>query len=137
MLKYETDANLRAIYLLSLERSWRYELPEKCPLWNFIYGALTGNDCDVGASIETLRLIPMDLICWSMQNSHRADIEIDAESGRHGEVQSIAVLPPDERPIMKWNGNPFQLDGDGAGIEEDDGTFFLLPYWMGRYHGFI
>ena len=79
----------------------------------------------------------MDLICWSMQNSHRADIEIDAESGRHGEVQSIAVLPPDERPIMKWNGNPFQLDGDGAGIEEDDGTFFLLPYWMGRYHGFI
>ena len=137
LLKYETDPDLRAIYLLSLERSWRYERSERCPLWNFIYGVLTGNPCDVEASLETLRLIPIDLICWSVQNSHRADIEIGTDADRHDRTQSVEVLPPDERRMMRWNGNPFQLDSARAGTEEDDGTFFLLPYWLGRYHGLI
>jgi hypothetical protein len=38
---------------------------------------------------------------------------------------------------MKWNGNPFRLDGGGGGRGEDDGAFFLLPYWLGRYHGYL
>jgi hypothetical protein len=44
------------------------------------------------------------------------------------------VLPYDELPIMKWNGNPYRLDGGNGGRSEDDGAYFLLPYWMGRYH---
>ncbi|MCU1272965.1 MAG: hypothetical protein JWO48_396, partial [Bryobacterales bacterium] len=40
-----------------------------------------------------------------------------------------------ERPVMKWNGNPFRIDGGNGGRTEDDGAFFLLPYWMGRYLG--
>ena len=43
----------------------------------------------------------------------------------------------DERPVMKWNGNPFVVDGGAGGHGEDDGAAFLLPYWMGRYYGFI
>jgi len=137
LLKYEDDPNLRAIYRLSLERSWQIERPERCPLWNFIYGALTGNDCDVENSRDTLRRIPLDLIRWTMKNSHRTDIEIDHGAGRFGEPQSVKVLPADERAMMKWNGNPYRLDGGSNGGSEDDGTFFLLPYWMGRYHGFL
>jgi hypothetical protein len=38
---------------------------------------------------------------------------------------------------MKWNGNPFIVDGGNGGRGEDDGAFFLLPYWMGRYFGFV
>jgi len=38
---------------------------------------------------------------------------------------------------MKWNGNPFIVDGGNGGYSEDDGAFFLLPYWMGRSHGFL
>jgi len=45
------------------------------------------------------------------------------------------VLPASERPMMKWNGNPYRLDGGDGGRTEEDGTFFLLPYWMARYHG--
>ena len=48
-----------------------------------------------------------------------------------------ALLPPDERPVMKWNSNPFIVDGGGSGNGEDDGAAFLLPYWMGRYHKFV
>jgi hypothetical protein len=38
---------------------------------------------------------------------------------------------------MKWNGNPFRIDGGNLGRTEDDGAFFLLPYWMGRYLGLL
>ena len=31
-------------------------------------------------------------------------------------------------------GAPFRVDGGNGGRGEDDGAFFLLPYWMARYH---
>ena len=43
-----------------------------------------------------------------------------------------------ERRVMRWNGNPYQCDGGTPdGRTEEDGSAWLLPYWMGRYHGFI
>ena len=66
--------------------------------------------------------------------------EIDAEiKALEDEIQRLLaeVLPPDERPIMKWNGNPFRIDGGNGGRTEDDGSFLLLPYWMGRYLGIL
>ena len=41
------------------------------------------------------------------------------------------MLPIAERHVMKWNGDPYQLDHGGDGRARDDGTFILLPYWMG------
>ena len=41
----------------------------------------------------------------------------------------------DERGAGKWNGNPYVPDTGGDGRVEDDGASYLLPYWMGRYHG--
>ncbi len=137
LLSYEDDPHLRSIYLLSLERSWQYERPEHCPLWNFIYGALTCNHCDVDEAVLALERIPMDLITWTMRNSHRADIQFDESPGRFDEPQSAVAIPPDERPVMRWNGNPYRLDGGNDGRSEDDGTFYLIAYWLGRYHGFV
>ena len=136
LLLFEKEGELRRIYEAGLERSWRVERPERNPLWNFIYAAGTRRkDCDLEESLETLRRIPMDLISWTVTNSHRLDVVTDREADRHGRGQSLVVLPPDERRVMKWNGNPYELDGGSGGAEEDDGAFFLLPYWMGRYHG--
>ena len=45
--------------------------------------------------------------------------------------------PPDERAVHKWNTNPFVLEGGREGRGEEDGAAYLLPYWLGRYHGFI
>jgi len=39
--------------------------------------------------------------------------------------------------VMRWNSNPFVVDGGDAGAREDDGAAFLLPYWLGRYHGML
>ena len=46
-------------------------------------------------------------------------------------------MPPDERPVMRWNANPFVVDGGNGGRSESDGAAFLLPYWLGRYHQFL
>lgn len=137
LLRYETDPNLRAIYLMSLERSWQIERPERNPLWNFIYGAHTGNPCGVEDAVRTLEEIPLDLLDWPVHNSHRADLKWDEVAGRFGERQVTDPLPFDERPMMKWNGNPYRVDGGGDGTEEEDPTMYLLPYWMGRYYRFI
>ena len=137
LLSHEDDPELRRLYLLSLERSWRIERPERCPLWNFIYGALSGNECDTEAAVATLAEIPLDQIDWSVRNSHRDDIRLAPGSGRHGELEATEPLPADERPLGKWNSNPYRLDSSGEGRSEDDGAYFLLPYWMGRYYGFI
>ena len=137
LLKYETDPKLREIYLESLERSWQIERPERNPLWNLIYGALTGRPCDIAETVQSLREIPLDLITWTVTNSHRLDVDLDYLAGRFGELQSVRVLPYSELPTLKWNANPYRLDGGNGGFSEEDGTHFLLPYWMARYYGFI
>jgi hypothetical protein len=135
LLRYESDPKLLEVYKQSLERSWQIERPERNPLWNVIYAAGTGaKEFDRAESVRTLQEIPMDMIEWSVKNSHRLDVPIDPRPDRGGRRQALVVLPYDELPMSKWNGNPYGLDGGNGGRSEDDGAYFLLPYWMGRYH---
>jgi hypothetical protein len=76
-------------------------------------------------SVDTLRRFPLELVNWRLTNSHR----IDLKPGK--------VLPVDERYVQHWNHNPWQLDQGGDGRTLADGTSFLLPYYMGLYHGFL
>ena len=135
LLRYETDPALLAVYKQSLERSWQIERPERNPLWNVIYAAGTGAaEFDRDLSIRTLREIPMDQVEWTVKNSNRQDVPVDPLSDRFQRRQALIVLPYDELPMSKWNGNPYALDGGKDGRSEDDGAYFLLPYWMGRFH---
>ncbi len=138
LLKYETDDELRKTYLRSLTHFREVERPERNPLWNFIYAAATGSlDFSRDDSVWTLQRIPLDLVSWNTLNSFRWDVQVRQDGDRFRRPQSLLPLPPDERAIMKWNGNPYALDGGGNGSQEDDGAFFLLPYWMGRYYRLI
>jgi len=136
LLRYETDPGLRALYRASLEHAWSVVRPEACPLWNLMYGALSGQPCDAEAALGALRDIPLDLIHWRMTNSHRPDLEWTAAADRFGQRQLVRPLPWRERPLHKWNGNPYRPDG-GNDLSEECGTFWLLPYWLGRYHGLL
>jgi hypothetical protein len=138
LLRYEKDPALLEVYRQSLERSWQIERPERNPLWNFIYATGTGaKEFDRADSLRTLREIPMDQIQWTVKNSPRLDVPIDPMNDRFKRRQALVVLPYDELPMWKWNGNPYNLDGGNEGRSEDDGAYFLLPYWMGRYHQLI
>jgi len=123
---------------LALDQWWQNCRREKNPLWTYIYKAAEPSmNVDLADAIATLERIPMDLISWKVVNSDRKDVVMEKEPDRANERQARTWLPPDERPVMKWNGNPFVVDGGNGGFSEDDGAFFLLPYWMGRYMGVI
>jgi hypothetical protein len=136
LLKYEDDASIRALYERGLERAWQHVRPEACPLWNWIYGASTGRPCDADAAREALADIPLDLVTYHVDATDRLDVVVRPYRDRHGRPQAERPLPWLERPPMQWNGNPYSLLG-GDGRAEEAGTVYLLPYWMGRYYGFV
>ena len=50
------------------------------------------------------------------------------------------VLRPGCNPYACYYGEAFSAPDPGmpdGGAVEEAGLFFLLPYWMGRYYGFI
>jgi hypothetical protein len=134
LLRYSNDSSLLPTYLKSTRRSWRVEQPDRIPLWNIISSVALKKDCDLEIALEELQLIPMDLITWRMENSHRWDLPRDQLNDRFDKGQSIRPVPTPERAISKWNYNTYQYDAGSDGYGEDDGAYFLLPYWMGRYH---
>jgi hypothetical protein len=135
---YEQDPKFLDFYQRAVNEWWQNIRREKNPLWTLIYlKSKPTEPVDLAGAVWTLYRTPMDLIEWTVRNSGRRDITIDPRHGRFREAQSTLPLAPDERPVMKWNGNPFQVDGGNGGRSEDDGSFFLLPYWMGRYLGVL
>jgi len=92
---------------------------------------------DMVSAVRTLYRMPADTIEWTVKNSNRDGVPMDRATDRFQRRQAAALLPPDERPVMKWNSNPFDIDGGSDGRGEDDGAAFLLPYWMGRYRGIL
>jgi hypothetical protein len=140
LLKYEKDPKLLETYLDSLRFTWKEIRPDMNPLWNYISVASGAGPMTPEIRTEsrlTLDRIPMDLIEWGVRNSHRRDVKFTRDQDRFRRRQLTEVLAPDERPVSKWNGNPYRPDGGGDGHGEDDGSFFLLPYWMGRHHGWV
>jgi len=92
---------------------------------------------DLPGAVTNLRNIPTDRRNWRMLNSHRRDVAFAPRNDRFGRPQLTRVLPADERHFDRWYDNPYLPDHGGDGLTEDCGSAFLLPYWMGRFHGFI
>ena len=98
---------------------------------------LGDRDYDLKEAIWYLQEHPLDLVEWDIQNSHRKDIQLIVPNFRNQTTEE--VLPPDERPIQRHNGNMFNMDRKGSNgtSESSAGDIWLLPYWMGRYLGVI
>ncbi len=74
LLRYAKDPDLRSLYLRSLERTWEILRIQQVPFYNFIYGGITGNDCEVPEAVRHLREWPLDLVSHNYRNSHRTDL---------------------------------------------------------------
>ena len=70
-----------------------------------------------------------DLAAVELGDRHQDSARFDRVNGK--------VMPVDERFFNHWNHDPFELNTGGSGNEIATGTVFLLPYYMGLYHGFI
>jgi hypothetical protein len=135
LYRYAFTPELREQYRQAIRDHWEIERPEKNALWNFIYASTGAEEFDLDESVWTLREFPLDTVSWTVRNSHRRDLEFLDANFR--ERSTRTVLPPDERPMSKHNGNAFRLDGGDGGRQEFTGDIYLLPYWLGRYLGII
>jgi hypothetical protein len=138
VFQYEKDPGRLKAYRGAVDQWWQNIRREDNPLWAFIY--LTGQPnatVELSGPVWTLYRMPLDTIEYSVRNSARQDIVWARGVDRFHRREALTFLPPDERPVMKWNGNPFIIDGGAGGHGEDDGAAFLLPYWLGRYHKFL
>ena len=90
---------------------------------------------------ETLQRIPLDLIGYDMDNTHRLDILLDPTPGQSkgmGWGNDTHALPIDERGHVRLDRDATVLhDNEGNGYAEHEGTFYLLPYYLATYHQLI
>jgi len=137
LFRYAKEPELRPFYEKSMQRSWNVEQADRIPIWNIIASSALEKDCDLNVALDELQQIPMDMINWTMNNSHRWDLPKDQMDDRFGKAQSIRPIPTPERAVSKWNNNNYKYDQGAGGFGEEDGSYFLLPYWMGRYHQYF
>ncbi len=163
LLRLSPDQDLKRLIHYSFFRYWVNEAPEMNPFFNFACAAQnlsaevtspwgripvqpwTGWHAD---AMLTLYGFPLDRINWAQINSHRLDLEflprvsaidLDSPDRAHSRGRRVngKVVPVENRYFGHWNTDPWELDYRGNGSELGAGTVFLLPYYMGLYHGFI
>lgn len=135
LLRYEQDPDLRALYRRAYDRGYEAIRIEQNPWFNYLYGALTGNDCERLESVEHLRGWPLDMRAWSYKNSHRADLRVPA--GYAALKGGAKTFPTRETEPCRWDHWLMQMDGGENGNDVAEPGAWLLAYWMGRYHGYI
>jgi hypothetical protein len=136
LYRYALNDTLKAKYKQAIIDHWEAERPEKEGLWNIMTAIADTRNIDLNEAIWYLQEYPLDLIEWSVNSSHRKDIELIKVNYR--EQTTKEVLPPDELRIARHNSNRFDLDGNSGGrAESSAGDIWLLPYWIGRYLGVI
>ncbi len=137
LLRLEENESIRAVLLCGMEDHWQYERIEKQPLFSFIHAIFTGRDEDLVEGVQSLREIPLDLIHYTMENSKRRDIVYDTEQEEWMEAPQVKYpLPYDERNLHRPDAGVFELDS-GNRKAAQEGTLYLLPYWIARYYGIL
>lgn len=154
LLKYENDPELRETYRLSIERNWLFVSRMNDPFFNFMYASMVPDPRNPEAvaqqnedkaravfkGIQTLRDTPLLLIGHQMNNSHRLDVTLDTTPRQKkgmGAYHNGEAIPVNERSHIRINSDHFALDHGQGPLTEYEGTFYLLPYYLGLYSGFI
>lgn len=162
LLRCSKDAALKNIVRSSFFAYWQIEAAERNPFFNFAYAAVSLGQTMNGVwgafpvspladwhvdAVGALYGFPLDRLNWGHQNSHRLDlVPLDSarsidfyEPGNRGRGYRVdgKVLPVENRHFGHWNTDPWRLDSGGHGNKLDAGTVFLLPYYLGLYHGLV
>jgi hypothetical protein len=132
LYRYAFNDTLKAMYKETIIDHWEYERDEKEGLWNIMTALVDADEIDLEEGIWYLQKYPLDMVNWTIQNSHRKDIKFVEPNFRSQTITE--VLPASELRISRHNANRFDLDGGGAGRSEySAGDIWILPYWIGRY----
>lgn len=140
LIELETDPRLRALYLEGIAWAFQTTKDDMNPLADFTYAMLGVAGVDFDQAVFFLRDQPLDLRQFAIDNSVREDVKL-VRRPMLDSLQLDRMLPPSERGVMRWDKNPWDAVsgdfGDPEGHRESSGVFWLLPYWLGRYNGYI
>ncbi|MEK7706694.1 MAG: hypothetical protein AAB380_01700 [Verrucomicrobiota bacterium] len=161
LMKYGNDPRLTHEVGYAFFCYWILEFPEMNPFFNFCYAAFGVGRQYVNPwgtqeispwqgwledSVDTLKRFPLDRFDWRHTNNQRLDLvplmrqtydPYETDYRPRAYRVNGKVMPVDERFFNHWNHDPFEINSGGSGNEIATGTVFLLPYYMGLYHGFI
>lgn len=137
LLQLESDPRLARLYRRSFERWHDTVRADGNPFFEFLYAAhASPRKASLDAAREFLIDTPLDLIRWGVDLSQREDVLL----ARRPAVENLQIqrrLPPSEIGYSRTDQNPWNARQGDGGETESDGVFWLLPYWMGRHHGFV
>ncbi len=139
LMDTEPNDEYKKIYMEGITWAYRMVENDQNPWFNFGYGMLGGQNFHLEDSVEFLRDHPLDLRQWELDSSKRDDVKL-VRTPMQDPLQIDRMLPASERGIMRWDKNPWDyISGDygRTGRSESSGVAWLLPYWMGRYAGYI
>ncbi|MFO1020472.1 MAG: two-component regulator propeller domain-containing protein [Planctomycetales bacterium] len=136
LLTYEKNPERVATYRKSLEAWYAPIKKDNSAQFSYIYAAHAEGEIPNQGCVDLLRDIPLDQIEWAIDNSHREDIKLVHRPAEDG-WQTDRLLPPSERAVFRADSNVYRAWNGNGGHEEGSCVAWLLPYWMGRYHGFI
>ncbi|NOZ40410.1 MAG: hypothetical protein GXP24_09310 [Planctomycetes bacterium] len=135
LLTYCDDPYLRGIYLRALQRHWEVLRIQKVPFFNYMYGGLTGNDCEAAVSAQHLREWSLDTVSHSYHNSHRTNLGV--EPGYTAYTWGTRAMSPREQDSMWESRFALNYDGGSNGNNVTPPVGWIEDYWMGRYYGMI
>jgi hypothetical protein len=140
LYELETDPELKSLLKEGLTWVYGFVEDDQSPYFNFSMAQCGGVDTHLDESIAFLRDQPLDLRQWVVDNSVREDITL-VRYPMQDSLQTSRMLPPSERGVMRWDKQPWEhISGDFVhpdGLLESSGVFWLMPYWLGRYMGYI
>jgi len=162
LMRYGKDPTTQNLARYSFFQYWANDQPELNPFFHFAHAAHNLDQTITNVwgkfsvtpwpgwfedSRAVLYGFPLDRLNWDHKNSHRLDVVplalaqskdlYEARSEGRGRRTNGKVLPVENRHFNHWNTDPWDLDYGGSGTELGSGTVFLLPYYMGLYHGFV
>jgi hypothetical protein len=131
----EKDPRLMKFYEDHLDAFLALRKADHSPLINFVYCYARKKKAELPASVDFLVDTPLDLVSWPVDHTKREDVHLVREPVLE-DVQVNALPPASIRMTVRWDKNPWAVDGADPHVEREP-VFWLLPYWMGRYLGMI
>lgn len=137
-----------AAFNSSLRRTFDFVRASRSDLWSAVFLAATGGSgngdqdtlraqaqADLVWNLETW---PLEVVNYPVNNSARVDVLFNPLQDRfhRSNNRGLSVLPANERSQLRWNANPFELQG-GDPHNAKDPAAWLLPYWMARYYKLV
>lgn len=140
MVRLEADPTRKATYQKDVlaAKMWSFTKTHKNVFFDFIHAAHapTGTATSVitAAKAQLDQFPPPPHAKIKVTNSGKTQYPTHAQCPG---VSTVAIDVKDRvASDFIWQRNPFTLDTPGDPKKVYPGVDFMLPYWMGRYHGF-